>query len=87
MSDVEIMVNKNADVRSHARMRIAAKKRERRLKNMLLCSGLFAVAAIGAVALGAVGAIHALLAAVVSVFSTMAGCFTFGLYVASVGRK
>ena len=87
MSDVEIMVNKNADVRGLARMRIAAKKRERRLNKLLLCTGLFAATAICAVALGQAGAIHILLATGVSVLATMAGCFTFGFYVASAIRK
>lgn len=84
MEDFERIVNKNNDVRSYARMKAAAKRRERKLKKMITCACALAVVALSTVIFGAIGAIHCLLAVPVSVISAMAACFVFGLYMEMV---
>ena len=87
MSEIENMVNNNSDIRSCARLRVAAKKRERRLKKMRNATLAFAFLAIAMVALGCVGAAHFILVAVVAIVSLMAACFIAGMYVQAVVGK
>lgn len=87
MSEIENMVNNNSDIRSCARYRVAAKKRERRLKKIRNAGLGLALLAIVTVALGSVDAIHPYLAAAVAVVSTMAACFAGGMYTEARKRK
>lgn len=81
MSDVEYIVNKNADIRRSAMFRIGMKRRERRLKKLLMCTIGSALVAISTIFFAVIGAVHAFLATVVSIVSLMFACFVFGLYV------
>lgn len=87
MSDIESIVNKNHDVRSFARERVATRKRIRRLRKMLIFVIAMAFVAGTTVALGIAGAVHFVLAMIVSILAVMAGCFTLGMYVEAVKRK
>ena len=77
----ENIVNGNAVMRSSARERVAAWKRERRLMKLRIASCVMAAIGITFVILGATGAVIDWLATAVSLSSTMAGCFLLGRYV------
>lgn len=87
MNDVEVLVNNHADVRSYAIRRAIAQRKKRQLKKLVLWICAFAASALCALILWVNGAVHDTLAALMMVASSMAGCFTLGLYVAKVNRK
>lgn len=87
MIDVENMVNKNADMRSLARQRAAARKMERKLRNMRLLIGLFAALAISTVIFACFDAVHGALASTVAILAVIAGVFVSGQYVEVAKRK
>lgn len=86
MSEIESIVKKNHDIRSCTRARVAAKKRERKLKKMLTSICTFALIGVSAVVFGAIGAVHGSLASAVAVVSLTAGSFMLGRYVEAVKR-
>lgn len=77
----ENIVNGNAVMRSVARERVAARKRERRLMKLRTVSCVMAVIGIAFVILGATGTVSDWFVSVVSISATMAGCFLLGRYV------
>ena len=87
MSDIEAIVNKNHDERSHDRVRSASHKRILRLRKLHKEICVSALIAICAVLCGCVGALHTLLATIISVTSTMFGCFVLGQYVEARKRR
>ena len=76
----ENIVNGNAVVRSSARERIAARKKERRLNKLWLSACVMATISFTFVILGATGAVSDWLATAVSMTLAMAGCFQIGRY-------
>lgn len=87
MEDVEYIVRRDADMRVWAKRKAAARRFERRLRNMLLRVLVLATITIFIVFFGAIGAIHSTLATGVSVVLTMTGSFILGKYVEATKRK
>lgn len=77
----EYIVNGNAVMRASARERVAARKRERRIKKLWLATCGFATISITVVILGATGAMAAWLATVISVGCLVSASILFGQYV------
>ena len=87
MEDIEYMVNKNADMRSLAYQRAAARKMERKLRNMRLFIGVLAAIALSTVIFGAFNVIHSTLCVIVATLAVIAGVFVSGQYVEVAKRK
>ena len=77
----EELVNGRTEQKRTARDRVAAWKRERKLKKLWLSVCLMATLTLTFVILGIVGAMSGWLTATVSVGTAMAGCFQLGRYV------
>ena len=77
----ENIVNTNAMQKVSARERVAAKKRERRLRKLWLWFCGMAVIGITFLILGATGAAAEWFASAVMAVSAMAGCFLLGRFV------
>lgn len=77
----ENIVNNNAVQRGSARARVASRKRERRLRKLLMATTILAVACIVSVILGAVGSVAGWLATIVAIVCLVFACFLFGRYV------
>ena len=77
----EQIVSENAKQRSSARERVAARKRERKLRKLWLSVCVLATIGITYVILGITGAIAGWLAMAVAIVVDMLGCFLFGRYV------
>ena len=75
------IVNENAKQRISARERVAARKRERKLRKLWLSVCVLATIGITYVILGITGAIAGWLAMAVAIVVDMLGCFLFGRYV------
>ena len=76
----ENIVNNNHMQRSLARERMAAKKRERKLKELWLTACGLATISITAVILGATGAVVGLLATFIAIGSLVYASILFGRY-------
>ena len=77
----EHIVNGNAQQRSYARERVAARKKQRRLRKLWLSACGIASLGITFVILGVTGAVNDWLATAICVTSIAAGSFVFGRYV------
>lgn len=87
MIDVEKMVNTNSDIRGCMRERAAAKKRENRIRKLLMCVYAFAIISIFTTFLGFIGATGRIITSIVAVATLMLAFFSAGLYVeASRGK-
>ena len=75
------IVNENAKQRISARERVAARKRERKLRKLWLSVCVLATIGITYVILGLTGAVAGWLAMAVAIVVDMLGCFLFGRYV------
>ena len=77
----ENIVNHNAMHRASARERVAARKRERKLRKLWLSICAMATLSLTFVILGVAGAVVGWLALPVSIVLDMAGCYLLGRYV------
>ena len=77
----ENIVNSNAVMRSVARERVAARKRERKIKKLWLATCGLATISLTFVILGVTGAVAGWLATVLAVGSLAAAGIQFGRYV------
>lgn len=75
------IVNENAKQRISARERVAARKRERKLRKLWLSVCVLATIGITYVILGLTGAVAGWLAMAVAIVVDMLACFLFGRYV------
>jgi hypothetical protein len=76
----EELVNGRTEQKRTARDRVAAWRRERKLKKLWLSVCLMATITITFVILGIFGAMSGWLTATVSIGTAMAGCFQLGRY-------
>ena len=77
----ENIVNGNAVMRASARERVAARKRERRLKKLWFATCGLATISLTVVILGATGAVAGWLATVIACGCLASACILFGRYV------
>ena len=77
----ENIVNGNAQQRSYARERVAARKKQRRLRKLWLSACGIASLGMTFVILGVTGAVSDWLATAICVTSIAVGSFVFGRYV------
>lgn len=77
----ENIVNGNAVMRASARERVAARKRERRIKKLWLATCGLATISLTVVILGATGAVAGWLATVIACVCLASACILFGRYV------
>ena len=77
----EELVNGRTEQKRTARDRVAAWRRDRKLKKLWLSVVVTAVLTVAFVSLGIIGAMCGWLTATVSIGSAMVGCFQLGRYV------
>ena len=82
----EEIVNQNAMQRASARERVAAWKRERRLRKLLKVACMTTLACIASVILGELGLVPGWLSSIGTFVSLTLTAFTFGLYVEAEKR-
>ena len=82
MEDVELLVNRRADMRDLVLQQAAARKRERKRMKLFLSILASVLTAICALGFGITGSMHPTLAWAVSTAAAMYACFALGLYVA-----
>ena len=77
----EGIINENAKQKASARERVAARKRERRIRKLLLSVCVLSGTGIALVILGAAGAIAGWLTTIVANLCLLAAFFQFGRYI------